>query len=175
MSEKPNTQIFDQDALIQAEPTSDNFSVVQEWQRIDAERQAADAARRVLETDTIVSAEEADEAKKQQRRKRARSLSAAAAALTTIGGVAGVGLYNDYKLDKMYNDAPKTTITVESGQGLSSITEDIEGIGKVDRREIDYRVETDPANVGVFSDKKLQTGESVVVPEYLGEKPPTNE
>jgi hypothetical protein len=189
MSEKQNTQIFDQDAPIQAEPTSNNFSVVEEWQKIDAERQAADAARRVLETETVQSSEEsdeaeadeaesneagADEAKKQQRRKRVRSLSAAAAVLTTVGGVAGVGLYNDYKIDQLYKNAPKTSVTIEPNGSVSSETADIIGINKVDAREIEQRISVDPANIDVLKDG-LQPGEKLVVPEYLGEKPPTNE
>jgi hypothetical protein len=169
MSEKPNTQIFDQDA-----PIDTNFSQVEEWQKKDAERQAADAARRVLETDAILSAEEADEAKKQQQKNRLRGLAAAAATLTTIGGVAGVGLYNDYKMDQLYNNAPKTSVTIEPNGSVSSETADILGINKVDAREIEQRISVDPANIDVLKDG-LQPGEKLVVPEYLGEKPPTNE
>jgi hypothetical protein len=174
MSEKPKTEIFDQD-----EPIGTNFSQVEEWQKKDAERQAADAARRVLGTETVQSTEEADEAgadeaKKQQRRKRVRSLSAAAAVLTTVGGVAGVGLYNDYKIDQLYKNAPKTSVTIEPNGSVSSETADIIGINKVDAREIEQRISVDPANIDVLKDG-LQPGEKLVVPEYLGEKPPTNE
>jgi hypothetical protein len=172
MSEKPKTEIFDQD-----EPIDTNFSQVEEWQKKDAERQAADAARRVLETETVQSTEEADEAseaKKEQQKNRLRGLAAAAATLTTIGGVAGVGLYNDYKMDQLYNNAPKTSVTIEPNGSVSSETADIFGINKVDAREIEQRISVDPANIDVLKDG-LQPGEKLVVPEYLGEKPPTNE
>jgi hypothetical protein len=182
MSEKPKTQIFDQDAPIQAEPTIDNFSHVQEWQ-------SADAAKRIIETavpQTNVNQNEAtpknttETDPKVKKRRSAKLKAGLAGAAMTVGAIAGVAGISSYiHAEKEISDAlntPEETITANEGDTVWGIVGEIPGQENVPRGDAVNKILTNPDNIGIFSDgPELEQGDSVVVPKYIGEKPPTNE
>jgi len=57
--------------------------------------------------------------------------------------------------------------TFTAGEGLQHAAEDILGVENVDINEAEHHIKSDPANIDVFKDNRIDPGEAVVVPDSV--------
>ncbi len=119
------------------------------------EVKAVDAARRLSES-------EAPTILPKKKMSRGEKIGVGAAVVGTVGAIAGGAA--GYAYESTPKPAEQTmTITVEDGQGMLDIVDQIPGSGKYNRQDIANSIAGDPANIDVLKDG-LQAGDSITVP-----------
>jgi len=104
-----------------------------------------------------------DRALAERRQKRRRSLTAVAAgaALVTAGFAAHAAGSDPNFSDETHE------FTFESGDGLETAANTIIGKDSIDIRDAEHHIKSDPANIDVFKDNRIDPGETVVVPDSV--------
>ena len=90
-----------------------------------------------------------------------------AAALVTVAILAGiVGLDSYGNRPPKYSDK-KIEFKVEPADTVWNAAETVKGIDKVDITQVVDYIEADPANAATFKDKRLDPGETLVIPKSV--------
>lgn len=96
-----------------------------------------------------------------RRRREALIRSLGGAGLIITAALVGPNMIDSFNGPEYSSE--KTTVVTESGDGMQSIAEHVEGIESVDWRDVADHIAADPANTDVLSDG-LQSGDVIEIP-----------